>query len=168
MKTIKYTSYFLFSILMSFCIIGCEKYLNVEPKFQQDAENYFKSPSDYDMALIGAYDLLQSSFILNWIGEIASDNSIAGGESVTDTEGLHDIDNMSQNAVNNELRNVWRWNYAGISRVNYIMEYKDNIDFEGKDEIIAQALFLRAYYYFTLVQYFGDLPLVIDERLGAD
>ena len=75
---------------------------------------------------------------------------------------------MSHNAVNSELRNVWRWNYAGIARVNYIMEYKDNIDFEGKDEIIAQALFLRAYYYFTLVQYFGDLPLIIDQRLGAE
>ena len=168
MRAIKLTSYILLSILVISGIIGCQKYLDVEPKFQQDAENYFNSRQDYELALIGAYDLLQSSFILNWIGEIASDNSIAGGESVTDTEGLHDIDNMTQNAVNNELRNVWRWNYAGIARVNYIMEYKDNIDFDGKNEIIGQARFLRAYYYFTLVQYFGDLPLIIDERLGAD
>ena len=54
---------------------------------------------------------------------------------------------MSHDAVNNELRSVFQWNYAGISRANYILEFKDNIDFDGKDQILAQALFLRAFYY---------------------
>ena len=49
-------------------------------------------------ALTGAYDLLQGMFVSYWIGDIASDNCIAGGESVTDTEGLHQIDNMSHGA----------------------------------------------------------------------
>ncbi len=164
----KFKALIIIAVLILSSITGCQKYLDLEPQFTQDADNYFNSPSDYDLALIGAYDLLQSSFILNWIGEIASDNTIAGGESVTDTEGLHQIDNMTHNAVNNELRNVFRWNYAGIARVNYIMEYKDNIDFVGKEEIIGQARFLRAYYYFQLVKYFGDVPLIIDKRLGAE
>ena len=147
---------------------SCEKFLDLNPLYTQDAENYFETPVDYDRALIGAYDLLQSSFITVWIGEIASDNSIAGGESVTDTEGLHEIDNMTQDAVNNEIRSVFRWNYAGITRVNYLLENKNKIDFEGKDKIIAQAYFLRAYYYFELVKYFGDVPLVVDRRIGED
>ena len=33
---------------------------------------------------------------------------------------------------------------------------------------MAQAKFLRGYYYFQLVKFFGDVPLVIDERLGPD
>jgi starch-binding outer membrane protein, SusD/RagB family len=147
---------------------SCEKFLDLNPLYTQDAENYFETPVDYERALIGAYDLLQSSFITVWIGEIASDNSIAGGESVTDTEGLHEIDNMTQDAVNNEIRSVFRWNYAGVTRANYLLENKNKIDFEGKDKIIAQAKFLRAYYYFELVKYFGDVPLVIDKRLGAE
>ncbi len=147
---------------------SCEKFLDINPLYTQDAENYFETPVDYERALTGAYDLLQSSFITVWIGEIASDNSIAGGESVSDTEGLHEIDNMTHDAVNNELRNVFKWNYAGVTRVNYIMENKNKLDFEGKDQIIAQAQLLRAYYYFELVKYFGDVPLVIDQRLGAD
>ncbi|HAG48594.1 MAG TPA: RagB/SusD family nutrient uptake outer membrane protein, partial [Cryomorphaceae bacterium] len=57
---------------------------------------------------------------------------------------------------------------AGIARVNYLMEFKDKIDFVGKEQIIGQARFLRAYYYFELVKYFGEVPLVIDQRLGAD
>ena len=149
-------------------LVGCEKFLDVQPRYVQDAENYFNQPSDYEMALTAAYDLLQTSYLTQWIGEIASDNAIAGGESVTDTEGLHQIENMMHNAVNNELRSVFRWNYAGIARVNYLMEFKDKIDFVGKEQIIGQARFLRAYYYFELVKYFGEVPLVIDQRLGAD
>ena len=34
--------------------------------------------------------------------------------------------------------------------------------------IIAEAKFLRALYYFDLVKFFGDVPLVIDKRLGAE
>jgi hypothetical protein len=60
-----------------------------------------------------------------------------------------------------------RWNYAGITRANYILEFQNNIDFSGKDQIIAEAKFLRAFYYFELVKFFGDVPLVIDRRIGA-
>jgi hypothetical protein len=75
---------------------------------------------------------------------------------------------MTHGGVNNELRNVLRWNYTGITRANYILEHKDNIDFVGKDHIIAEAKFLRAYYYFELVKYFGDVPLIIDKRIGIE
>lgn len=161
---IKYALLSLMLISMS----GCEKFLNVDPPYTQDAENFFETKEDFERALIGAYDLLQGSFISLWIGEIASDNSIAGGESVNDSQGLHQIDNMTHGGVNNELRNVLRWNYAGITRVNYIMENKDKIDFPGKGELIAEARFLRAYYYFELVKFFGDVPLIIDKRIGIE
>jgi hypothetical protein len=147
---------------------SCEKFLSVDPPYAQDAENFFQTPEDYERALVGAYDLLQSSFLTLWIGEIASDNAIAGGESVNDSKGLHDIDNMTHGGVNVELRNVLRWNYTGITRANYILEHKDNIDFPRKAHILAEAKFLRAYYYFELVKYFGDVPLIIDKRIGIE
>lgn len=158
----------IFMLLILPSMFSCKKFLDIDPLFTQDAENFFETPNDFQRALTGAYDLLQSSFMTVWIGEIASDNSIAGGESVNDTEGLHEIEAMAHDAVNNELRSIFRWNYAGVTRANYLLENKNNIDFEGKDKIIAEATFLRAYYYFELVKYFGDVPLVIDKRLGAD
>lgn len=160
------------SILIISLTIGltesCEKFLTVNPPYTQDVENFFQSPEDYNRALTGAYDMLQGSFMTLWIGEIASDNAIAGGESVNDSQGLHQIDNMTHGGVNNELRNVFRWNFTGITRANYILEHKDNIDFTGKEHILAEAKFLRAYYYFELVKYFGDVPLIIDKRIGIE
>ena len=74
--------------------------MDVDPPYTQDAENFFLNEQDYLRALTGAYDLLQGVYVSYWIGDIASDNTIAGGESVTDTEGLHQIDNMTHGAIN--------------------------------------------------------------------
>lgn len=158
-------------LIISLGVVSCEKFLAVDPAYTQDAENYFLTEEDYYNALTGAYDLLQSSFVSVWIGEIASDNTIAGGESANDTEGLHQIDNMTHGAVNNELRSLFRWNYAGLTRANYILEQQTNedaIEFSGKNHVFAEAKFLRAYYYFELVKVFGGVPLIIDQRIGAE
>ena len=37
---------------------SCEKFLDLNPLYTQDAENYFETPVDYERALTGAYDLL--------------------------------------------------------------------------------------------------------------
>jgi hypothetical protein len=163
-------NFYLFLLIATVVLTstGCKKFLAVDPPYTQDAENFFETQEDYERALTGAYDLLQASFLTVWIGEIASDNAIAGGESVNDSQGLHQIDDMTHGGVNNELRNVLRWNYAGVTRANYILENQNNIDFVGKDKIIAEARFLRAYYYFELVKFFGDVPLIIDKRIGIE
>ncbi len=149
-------------IILTFSLssISCDDLVDIDPYYALDADNYFLSPNDYERALTGAYDLMQTSYLDMWIGEIASNNSIAGGESVTDTEGLHQIDNMTHGGLNNELRSHFRWMYSGIGRVNYIFENKDKLQFSGKDRILAEASFLRAYYYFQLVKYFGDVPYI--------
>lgn len=164
MKTInKIALTFLLSIGMLF---GCESYLDIEPEATRDAENFFLIPSDYEDALTGAYDLLQTSYLSLWIGEIASDNSFAGGESPNDTEGLHQIDAMTHGGVNAELRSIFRWMYAGVTRANFIFENENNIDFDGKERIMAEAAFLRGYYYSELVKFFGDVPLILDKRIA--
>ena len=160
----------IFSIILSLSVfsIGCSKFLELDPPYTQDAENFFLNEADYLRALTGAYDLLQGMFVSYWIGDIASDNCIAGGESATDTEGLHQIEAMTHGAFNDELRSIMRFNYCGIARCNFLLEPKENeIDFPSKATILAEAKFLRAFYYFELVKFFGDIPLVIDERLGV-
>ena len=166
MKAMKklYSIFFLLGGL--FIASACDERLDLEPQYAEDAESFFVSKQDYERALVGAYDLLQTAYLNLWIGEIASDNAIAGGESANDSRGLHEIDEMTHGGVNSELRSVLRFNYAGITRVNYMFEYRDNLDFEGKDQIFAEAAFLRAYYYFQLVKYFGDVPLIVDRRLS--
>ena len=58
-------------LLTSFLSLGCSKFLDLEPPYTQDAENFFQNESDYLRALTGAYDLLQGVYVSFWIGEIA-------------------------------------------------------------------------------------------------
>ncbi len=160
---------FLKSTLVAFIIgaiaVSCsDSFVDVD-SFNEDSENFFNSEEDYQSALIGAYDLLQSTYLNVMLGEIASDNTLAGGESATDVPGIQEVDNMTQTPVNAQLRDIWSWMFAGVNRANYILEFKDKTDFAGKEQVLAEATFLRAYYYFELVKWFGDVPLSVDKRL---
>ncbi len=141
-----------------------EDYIEVESE-EQNSENFFNTAEDYENALIGAYDLLQASYINVMLGEIASDNTRSGGESATDVIGIQQIDDMTHTPVNANLRDVWRWMFAGVNRANFLLEFKDKTDFPDRDRVVAEATFLRAYYYFELVKFFGDVPLAVDQRL---
>ncbi|TRO67520.1 RagB/SusD family nutrient uptake outer membrane protein [Christiangramia sabulilitoris] len=146
-------------------LVGCSDDFVDVPSEDENSEDYFNTPEEYDLALVGAYDLLQATYLNVMLGEIASDNTLAGGESATDVPGIQEIDDMVHTPVNAQLRDIWSWMFAGVNRANYVLEFQDNIDFAGKNEIIAQARFLRAYYYFELVKWFGDVPLAIDSRI---
>lgn len=163
MKTLKITT-ILFVFVFTIVTSCSDDFVDVESQ-DQNSEDYFNSEGDYQDALIGAYDLLQSSYINVMLGEIASNNTLAGGESATDVIGIQEIDDMIHTPVNQQLRDIWGWMYAGVNRANYIMEFQDKTEFPNKDVVLAQARFLRAYYYFELVKWFGDVPFSVDKRI---
>ncbi len=153
--------------ILSTVVVSCSnEFVDRPAKYSIDAENYFNNKTDYEQALIGAYDLLQSSFINVLMGEIASDNTFAGGNGPNDVPGYQSVDDMIHNPVNAQIKQLWDWMFAGVQRANYILEFKDKTDFEGKNQIIGQARFLRAYYHFELVKWFGGIPLKGDKRFA--
>lgn len=149
---------YAFTVLVGFAACS-DDFVEREPVYSIGSENYFNSETDYYNALVGAYDLLQSTYVNVMLGEIASNNTLCGGESATDVIGFQQIDDMTHTPVNSNLKNIWDWMFAGVNRANYILEFQDKIDFEGKEVIIAETRFLRAYYYFELVKWFGPVPL---------
>ena len=112
---------------------------------------------------MGAYDLLAATYVNAMLGEIASDNTLCGGEGSYDVPGFQQIDDMIHTPVNDNLQDIWNWMFAGVQRATYILEFKDKIEFTGKAQIIAEARFLRAYYNFELVKWFGPIPLTTND-----
>ena len=168
MKKYTITKALLLLITISLSISCSKEFINEEAPYSIDSENYFNSESEYKKALIGAYDMLQSSYINVMLGEIASDNTLSGGESATDVIGIQQIDEMTHTSVNPNLKDVWNWMFAGVQRCNYIMEFKDKTDFPSKNQVIAETRFLRAYYHFELVKFFGGIPLNGDKRFNVN
>ena len=165
MKTINNITIWLLATMV---IVGqsCSGFLDVDPPNQISSETFFNSEDDYQQALIGAYDLLQSTYVNVLMGEFASDNTLCGGENANDVPGFQEIDDMRHSPVNSNLQDLWNWMYAGVNRCNYIFEFQNKTDFENKDQVLGQAAFLRAYYFFELTKWFGDIPMPVDVRVS--
>lgn len=166
MKILTYKTIIILGFIGAiFTISSCsDNFVQQSPEYSIDSENFFNSEDDYYKALVATYDMLQPSYQAVIVGEIASDNTLCGGESPTDVIGWQQIDDMIHTPVNSNLHEIWSWMFAGVQRANYFMEFKDKINFEGKDAMIGEVRFLRAYYNFELVKWFGAIPMKVDER----
>jgi hypothetical protein len=164
MKKYLFTTIIMLTLFSTISISCSDEFVDPKVEYSIDSENYFNSKADYDQALIAAYDLLQSSYVNVLLGEIASDNTLAGGESPTDVIGFQQIDDMIHTETNSNLRDIWNWMFAGVQRANYILEFQNKTDFEGKTQLLAETRFLRAYYQFELVKWFGGIPMKGDAR----
>jgi hypothetical protein len=163
MATILYKKWIF--ILAVLALTSCaDDFVQLEPPYQLTSENFFEAEEDFQNALVGSYDILQSTYVNVILGEIASDNTHAGGESATDVVGWQQVDRMAHTPDNANLDDVWDFNFAGVFRASYIIENKDKIDFDGKNQIIAEARFLRAYFNFELVKWFGPIPIKPEGR----
>ncbi|MEJ2112527.1 MAG: RagB/SusD family nutrient uptake outer membrane protein [Flavobacteriaceae bacterium] len=164
MKNLKIINILLALLMVFSC---SDDFVNVD-SYDQNSETFFNTEEDYQLALVAAYDYLQTMSKFYQFGEIASDNTLCGGESATDSPYIQQIDDMIHTPVGQNdggLRTMWQWMYEAINRCNYIMEFQDKTDFPNKTNVIAQTRFLRAYYNFTLVKWWGDVPMLIDERI---
>lgn len=153
--------------------VSCKKYLEKTPEqnFQITSLDYLKTPADYQTMEVSVYTPLQWLNQVVPIGDIASDNAVAGGESASDVLDLQQIDDYTATPVNGTLANIWQFAYEGVNRANYLTQYKaanpagQTVDFPGKEAMFGEVYFLRAFYYFTLVKMWGDVPLFTDKRI---
>ena len=57
-------------------------------------------------------------------------------------------------------KNVWQYGYQGVMRCNECVDciLATNIEDEKKMPLVAEAVVLRAFYYYILTSFFGDVP----------
>jgi len=163
----KNSKYILFTFFISVFGSSCKKLVEFQPKdaYEITADDYLTSADDYQKMVIGTYSPLQWLWANVVIGDVASDNSVSGGENATDQLGFQQIDDYTIVPNNSYLTEAWKACYEGINRANYLEQNKSKLDFTGKDALYGEVYFLRAYYYFELVRMFGDVPLFVDKRL---
>lgn len=157
--------------LIGAMLTGCkDDFLEIVPETSLSSATFFTKPADFQQAINAAYVPLRS--IVNdraWLlGEMHSDNTYyARNPNFGATEQQEDIADFAiptANGVtsNTHVLNQYRLDYQIIARTNQILASIDEVEFsseELKNNIMGQALFLRAYAYFELVRYFGSVPL---------
>ena len=142
---------------------GCTKFLDLTPISVANVNAFYKTSQDAVLAVNASYnsllDLYRGEMWL--LGEAMSDNTDDPDAS---------IDNFSIDANNFSIENFWRRLYSGVSRCNTVLNRVPGItmDEQLKQRLLLEARFLRGFYYFQLVQYYGNVPLVLEEITSLD
>lgn len=168
---------FLFIIAIA-CLCSCKKdFLNLLPETSLSSASFFTNKGQFNQALVAAYVPLRTVVHTGiYMDEMRSDNAFftrynANRGLETSTESLAEfLDDANSSAQQNSPGNRYGSDYSGIAMVNTILSRIGGVDFaqSAKDSIAGEALFLRAFYYYDLVQHYGGVPLHLEEITETD
>ncbi|WP_345954262.1 RagB/SusD family nutrient uptake outer membrane protein [Mucilaginibacter sp. PAMB04168] len=141
-------------------VVSCKKFLDTVPTDQLVPDNYYDTEAKLINALAGVYQPLSSpgvygDALFDALGAPTDEGFYARSGQTTGTM-VYNFD-----YGNADLSNFWNTLFRGVERANLLIK---NINIAQMDEskrqvILGEALFLRGYYYYLLVTYFGDVPL---------
>ncbi|MDT3403707.1 RagB/SusD family nutrient uptake outer membrane protein [Mucilaginibacter terrae] len=162
--------FFLSTIASLVFATSCKKELDQVPISSATTETFYKSPLDFVQATNAIYSSLHNypNRLLN-LSEIRSDNIYGTSVTVRDWDP---INNFSQGiAANTYIDEAWTTDFNGVFKANTLL---DQVAKNGSvigsatlaTRLTAEARFLRAFYYFDLIKYFGKLP-IIDRVVSA-
>jgi starch-binding outer membrane protein, SusD/RagB family len=156
-------------------VTGCSDELNQFPISQPSADNFYRNTNDFQQAVNGIYNTLSpnpgvaSPFVPANNGyairrfemsEVRSDNVYSPGTGVRDWNPINNFEKTL--ATNPYTSEAWSSNYMGISRANMVLDKlnTDAVPDEAtRHQIEGEAKFLRAFFYFDLVRWFGKVPV---------
>lgn len=148
--------------IMGFCIVlslsACSDYLEVESKSQISDNTLWTTTGNADLFLNNVYSGLPGPFTTDDPGENWTDNAMASRVGPVSRNLMA----LSQYAPNNSPS---QWGqYSNIRRANLFIEKvsASALPEDWKTQRLAEARFLRAYYYMLLWIYHGGVPIITD------
>ena len=160
-------------LLIGLVLSGCEKdFLDLSDPNRLTAENYWNTETDAFKALTAAYGDLQGGrweqYEVYKVAENYKSDDLMERPDPPDWVAIY---NYTMNPDNSVINDLWRLSYGGIYKSNLCIENIPRIsaDESIKKQMIGEAKFLRAWYYFRLLNYYKNIPLVITtSKTSAD
>lgn len=158
----------IFALLNTHC-----SFLDEKPIDRLVVNNFYTSQKDAQAAVDAAYQQLNSIYnrCMYMLCDLTTDG-MKNGLGMPNSF-LQNLEFLRHTPENTFIRDMWQNNYAGIMKanaaINNIPSITMNPDIQKR--LIGEAHFLRALYYFNLVRFFGDVPLItqletIDDAMG--
>lgn len=157
----------IFYVLLSLGLLSsCDMELDQQPLASATSETFFQTAHDFNQGLNAVYAASRSfpDRLLN-LSETRSDNLYAVSDGgVRDWEGVNSFHRTI--ASNPYVVDAWQSNFTGIFRANNYLEQLQSkgttvITDEGlRKRMEGEVRYLRAFFYFDLLRYFGKLPII--------
>ncbi len=162
--------YSILALLFTLSVSSCENFLDTQPTDFLSPSNYYDTEQQLLFARAGVYSMLgagamygnNSNYLLAW----TADEGYMNRATLTTGPWNYFYSTADQyNAV------YWSNLYSGINRANVLLANLDKnpgISQAKRDVIRGEMLFLRGYYYFMLVQYYGGVPIRTEPTKSVD
>lgn len=166
----KHITLFLFLLWVT---TSCDV-LEQNPESTFTPANFYRNAEDAKAAVSTVYDPLNTT---NMYGQVmwilqdqATDDAEWGGGRSTANQAKNDLDKYTFTPATTTFQSLWTTTYQGINRANTVIDRVPTIPMDNdlKNRFVAEAKFMRAFYYFTLVRLFGGVPLVIEETTSLN
>ncbi|WP_297906437.1 RagB/SusD family nutrient uptake outer membrane protein [uncultured Parabacteroides sp.] len=167
-KIIKFSCISLFALFNTHC-----SFLDEKPVDRLVEDNFYASEQDAQAAVDAAYQQLNGIYnrCMYMLCDLTCDG-MKNGLGMPNSN-LQDLEFLRHTSENTFISDMWQNNYAGIMKANAAINNIPSITMnpELQQRLIGEAKFLRALYYFNLVRFWGDVPLVtrletIDDAMG--
>ena len=148
---------FLFCSGLLIAMSGCNKKLKEEPNSIL-VPAFFQTSQGLQAGLDAAYAGMRNFWGAQ---ELFTATVIGTDEFQRGVDGNSDINLYSYTSTHGTTTTLWKAAYVFINTCNGVIDYADKTDLPAatKNNIVAEAKFLRANYYFMLVQFWGDVTL---------
>jgi len=164
----KYIKYALAITIVLPMLNSCKKFVEVDPRGVFVESQYYRDEAEAFNGLIAAYDIVgyQSGNYVTKVSasDAASDEAYAGGGGSSDVPMLQPVSNYSVNAATGPQGDLWAGGFQGIYRANILLSKLPGVAMSDavKARFTAEAKVLRAYFYFDLVRWFKNVPLILE------
>lgn len=152
----------VYTLVITLFLCSCSKFLDEQPISEVPASEMWKTSRDAQAGVSEIYGMLRGTLRENyWAwGEFRSDNFTKGAPNAVDQEML-----FSNLLTSTHRSTTWTSLYRVINQANLAIKYLPNVDMPSvadKNDLLGQALTLRALAYLYAVRVWGDVPLITE------
>jgi len=165
----KHIYYIYVSLTFLLVLSGCYD-LDRYPNDKLSAGTFWQTQEQADEAMAGVYSQLQNDYVFGIVFGLDCLSDIGTGYDGTSYDV---IARGTYTATTYLVTNKWSNLYEGIARANLVMQNignigEDEMSAELKAQYIAEAKFMRALFYFQLLDFFGGVPLYDETVVVAE
>lgn len=160
--------FYSLALLASLSLLSCDDFLTEDVRGQENLDSYFTTETEAEKFLTSCYGAIRyddwwqvdNMYIASdmctddyWMGNTTQDPG--------DYLGLAHYNGVGQSA--GTISNFWQYRYKGILTCNIALDRIPSVPFNDeskKTRMLAEARFLRGFFYFDLVKNFGGVPII--------
>lgn len=159
---------YITSLIIVVCMLSCgDDFLDKTDPSTLVASNFYKTEAQIQQAVNGVYGQLQGIISNQWqYNEFTSDNTTVHFNTGDRGQGpaLEALEYWQLNSGTGNISDIYSNIYLNMVNINTTLtELPDaTVDETLKKQYEGELKFIRGYYYFLLVQYFGEVILITE------